>query len=215
MGKYQLDYKGQAQVQRFHEKHSTGGGNQKKNKIEELRNQFLSKKAEKKVILSLRRPNIADKEKILEMFQEFQANSPQLHGCFNLDCLDYEAWLEQNLQYEMGFVPSTFVPNIEYVLVNQDDQMLGFLNLRLRLNQSLLDKSGHIGFSIRPTEQLKGYGKKILGLGLVEAARNNLQDVLVTCHVSNNASRAVILANGGSFEDIRNEMERYWIHIMK
>lgn len=159
----------------------------------------------------MRRPNIIDKEKILEMFQEFQANSPQLHGCFNLDCLDYEAWLEQNLQYEMGFVPSTFVPNIEYVLVNQDDQMLGFLNLRLRLNQSLLDKSGHIGFSIRPTEQLKGYGKKILGLGLC----NNLQDILVTCHVSNNASRAVILANGGSFEDIRNEMERYWIHIMK
>lgn len=47
MGKYQLDYKGQAQVQRFHEKHSTGGGNQKKNKIEELRNQFLSKKQKK------------------------------------------------------------------------------------------------------------------------------------------------------------------------
>lgn len=48
MGKYQLDYKGQAQVQRFHEKHSTGGGNQKKNKIEELRNQFLSKSRKKK-----------------------------------------------------------------------------------------------------------------------------------------------------------------------
>lgn len=47
MGKYQLDYKGQAQVQRFHEKHSTGGGNQKKNRVNQLREQFLSKKLEK------------------------------------------------------------------------------------------------------------------------------------------------------------------------
>ena len=30
MGKYQLDDKGKAQVQRFHEKHSTGGINKKR-----------------------------------------------------------------------------------------------------------------------------------------------------------------------------------------
>lgn len=47
MGKYQLDYKGQAQVERFHEKHSTGGGNTKKNRVQELREAFLKKKAEK------------------------------------------------------------------------------------------------------------------------------------------------------------------------
>lgn len=29
MGKYQLDYKGQAQVERFHEKHSKGGSDKK------------------------------------------------------------------------------------------------------------------------------------------------------------------------------------------
>lgn len=46
MGKYQLDDKGKAQVQRFHEKHSTGGVN-KKNRVASLREQFL-KKAKKK-----------------------------------------------------------------------------------------------------------------------------------------------------------------------
>ncbi|KXT76057.1 hypothetical protein [Streptococcus sp. DD12] len=42
MGKYQLDDKGKAQVTRFHEKHSTGGVN-KKDRITQLREQFLNK----------------------------------------------------------------------------------------------------------------------------------------------------------------------------
>lgn len=46
MGKYQLDDKGKAQVQRFYEKHSKGGIN-KKDRVASLREQFL-KKAKKK-----------------------------------------------------------------------------------------------------------------------------------------------------------------------
>ena len=42
MGKYQLDDKGKAQVQRFHEKHSQGG-NGKKERLAKLRQQFLEK----------------------------------------------------------------------------------------------------------------------------------------------------------------------------
>ncbi|MGT2926729.1 hypothetical protein [Streptococcus cuniculipharyngis] len=43
MGKYQLDYKGQAQVTRFHEKHSQGKSD-KKSRIQALKEQFLTKK---------------------------------------------------------------------------------------------------------------------------------------------------------------------------
>lgn len=46
MGKYQLDDKGKAQVQRFHEKHSTGGVN-KKDRVASLREQFLKKNKKK------------------------------------------------------------------------------------------------------------------------------------------------------------------------
>ncbi|RRC92918.1 hypothetical protein EII39_04145 [Streptococcus sanguinis] len=42
MGKYQLDDKGKAQVQRFHEKHSQGGSG-KKERLAKLRQQFLEK----------------------------------------------------------------------------------------------------------------------------------------------------------------------------
>ena len=46
MGKYQLDDKGKAQVQRFHEKYSKGGVN-KKDRVASLREQFLNKNKKK------------------------------------------------------------------------------------------------------------------------------------------------------------------------
>ena len=46
MGKYQLDDKGKALVQRFHEKHSKGGSN-KKDRVASLREQFLNKNKKK------------------------------------------------------------------------------------------------------------------------------------------------------------------------
>lgn len=42
MGKYQLDYKGMQQVERFHEKHSTKKAD-KKFRVQELKAQFLEK----------------------------------------------------------------------------------------------------------------------------------------------------------------------------
>ncbi|MGT2960095.1 hypothetical protein [Streptococcus caballi] len=42
MGKYQLDYKGMQQVERFHEKHSQGKSD-KKSRIQDLKAQFLEK----------------------------------------------------------------------------------------------------------------------------------------------------------------------------
>ncbi|MBZ2096812.1 hypothetical protein [Streptococcus oralis] len=47
MGKYQLDDKGRAQVTRYHEKHSKGGGAGKKERLLNLREQFLNKNKKK------------------------------------------------------------------------------------------------------------------------------------------------------------------------
>ncbi|WP_392656240.1 GNAT family N-acetyltransferase [Streptococcus mutans] len=69
------------------------------------------------------------------------------------------------------------------------------------------------GYSIRPSARGKGYAKEQLRLGLLEAKAKNIKKVLITCHNDNAASRAVILANGGVLEDIRNQIERYWIDL--
>ena len=225
MGKYQLDDKGKALVQRFHEKHSKGGSS-KKDRVASLREQFLNKKQEKVRIASrfsysgegnmeLRRPRLADKETVLEMMAEFEKSQSAHDGGFwDTENFVYEEWLEENLQAEAGLnIPENWVPAIQLVSFDVAGQALGFLNLRLRLNDYLLEKGGHIGYSIRPSERGKGYAKESLRQGLQIAKEKNIKRALMTCSTENPASRAIILANGGKLEDVRNGTERYWIEL--
>ena len=163
----------------------------------------------------LRRPSQTDKEAILEMMAEFEREQSAHDGGFwNPDNFVYEEWLEENLQAETGLnIPENWVPAIQLVSLDEAGHALGFLNLRLRLNDYLLEKGGHIGYSIRPSERGKGYAKESLRQGLQVAKDKNIHRALVTCSIKNPASRAVILANGGQLEDIRHETERYWIDL--
>lgn len=163
----------------------------------------------------LRRPSQTDKEAILEMMAEFEREQSAHDGGFwNPDNFVYEEWLEENLQAEAGLnISENWVPAIQLVSFDETGHALGFLNLRLRLNDYLLEKGGHIGYSIRPSERGKGYAKESLRQGLQVAKEKNIHRALVTCNIKNPASRAVILANGGQLEDIRHETERYWIDL--
>ena len=150
--------------------------------------------------MQLRRPELSDKAAVIDMMKEFEASQSAHDGGFwSVDNFVYEHWIERNQLSEMGIdVPSTFVPAIQFVSFDDNGRVLGFLHLRLRLNDNLLNKGGHIGYSIRPSERHKGLAKKQLHLGLLE---------------DNIASRKVILANGGVLEDVRESTERYWINL--
>ena len=165
--------------------------------------------------MELRRPRLADKETVLEMMTEFEKSQSAHDGGFwDTENFVYEEWLETNMQKEMGInLHENRVPSIQFVSFDDVGHALGFLNLRLRLNEGLLNYAGHIGYSIRPSERGKGYAKETLRQGLQLAKEKNIKKALVTCSVNNPASRAVILANGGIFEDARNGVERYWIEV--
>jgi len=154
--------------------------------------------------MELRRPTLEDKDAILEMIAEFeQVQSPHDGGFWDTENFVYEEWLEINMQKEMGInLPENRVPSIQFVSFDDVGRALGFLNLRLKLNEGLLNFAGHIGYS-----------KEALRQGLQVAKEKNIKKALVTCSTKNPASRAVILANGGVFEDVRNGVERYWIDL--
>ncbi|KHD44187.1 GNAT family N-acetyltransferase [Streptococcus hongkongensis] len=163
--------------------------------------------------MQLRRPDKGDKETILEMMVEFEENnSPHDGGFWDKESFDYDNWLKRNFDNEIGIeLPENWVPSIQFVAFDDNGMALGFLSLRLRLTDHLLEVGGHIGYSVRPSQRNKGIAKQMLTEGIKVARQKNIQEILVTCHENNPASRAVIMANFGRLEDTRNHVERYWI----
>lgn len=115
-------------------------------------------------------------------------------------------------------LPKGKVPASLYILVRQNDnKILGFIDIRHYLNDYLLKYGGHIGYSIQPFERNKGYGNLILKEGLKYCKQMGIDKVLVSCVEGNIASEKVILNNNGQYESMnyleeeKINIKRFWI----
>ena len=90
-----------------------------------------------------------------------------------------------------------------------DGEFCGTINLRYVLGTEALPAyvSGHVGYAVVPWKQRRGYATVALGMMLPVARAVGLKRVLVTCDATNEASRKVILANGGAFSGIQQPKE--------
>lgn len=97
-------------------------------------------------------------------------------------------------------LPSGWVPCSMFWMIDGDD-IVGIVNIRHQLNESLFERGGHIGYEIVPSERNKGYGKKILALSIIKAKEIGIHKILITSFEDNIASRKIIEANGGKLEN--------------
>lgn len=131
---------------------------------------------------------------------------------------NFEAYLQSIRDFETeDMLPQGFSPQTEYWLIKDGVIYAGTLKIRHRLCNPYLEKvGGHIGYYIPPSQRKRGFGRRILALGLEKARKLGLEKVLITCRENNEGSRRIIEANGGMFESIefcdRNgPMLRFWI----
>lgn len=136
-------------------------------------------------------PTMEYKDRAIEFINEFHEYNSAINGTGGLDRYinDYPAWLLK-LESDKTIIPSEErVPGLTYFLVREnDDKIIGMINIRLVLNERLKKGTGHIGYCIRPTERQKGYNKINLYLGLLVCQEHGIKEVLMSCDKHNIAS---------------------------
>lgn len=81
------------------------------------------------------------------------------------------------------------------------NKFIGEFQIRPELDDDLMLEIGSVGYSVRVSEWGKGYGKRILELGLEKARQLNLEKVLLTINEDNPASCHICEVCGGQLMD--------------
>ncbi|WP_433173371.1 GNAT family N-acetyltransferase [Actinoallomurus sp. CA-150999] len=119
---------------------------------------------------------------------------------------DFNAFVDQRrgVQVRWGVPCTTFW----YV---SGEHYLGTLIVRHRLTPELTEVGGHVGYHVVTPWRRRGHATRMLAAGLTECGRLGLNLVLLTCARDNEASRRVILANGGVPDRPCHDEDRFWI----
>ncbi len=170
--------------------------------------------------MKLLKPTYEYSRQIMEYRDAFLHADEQPHGSSSLQNFDsLDEWFEKvNIQEAGENLQGNRVPSSQF-LSFEKGELIGFVNIRHRLNSELLRESGHIGYSVHPNKRRQGYATKQLQLALDEAQKLGLQKVLITCDKANIASAKTIQKVGGVLENevvsshTGEIVQRYWVEI--
>lgn len=172
----------------------------------------------------LEEANIKRKEEAIEYIKEHIESDSEFAGDSGLadEYENYEAWLEKlELMKNKKTCPSDRCLGKQYFLIREDDnRLIGMINLRWDLSEWMIEYGGNIGYGIRPTERNKGYNKINLYLCLLVAKKIGLDKVILTALDNNIGSIKTILSLGGKldrkiphYKDENLLLNRYFIDV--
>lgn len=171
-------------------------------------------------------PSLERKNEIIEYLDEFVKYESDINGSGSLDKIYDGYTFEEALDRCLKMEDEEYAKSVgrcqsrTFLLIRENDnKIVGTINVRWNLNEAMLRFGGHIGYGIRPTERRKGYNKINLYLGMLEAKKVGLEKVMLDCDVNNLGSDKTLKALGGKLE--RTEVDPsdgiltnvYWFNV--
>ncbi len=155
----------------------------------------------------LEMPSLERKNQIIDYVNEFALYSSETNGMGSLRKMLEGYTFEQALEMCLSMQDEEYAKKLgrcqskTFLLIREnDDRIIGAINVRWNLPESMKQFGGNIGYGIRPTERRKGYNKINLYLGLIEAQKLGLDRVMLDCDVNNLGSVKTMQALGGKLE---------------
>lgn len=143
-----------------------------------------------------RLPEIDDKDMLNEYIQEHYDNGEtSISASLGLSVSDYAEWIEK-IHRNALIGDEAWGRSLLYLCFH-DGRLLGLLNIRYELPESLTKKYGDIGYGLRPSERKKGYATAMLQYALSVCKDKGMERVILGCHKDNLASAAAIKKNSG------------------
>jgi len=156
-------------------------------------------------------PTCERKDAFLAIFDDYQSAGETEWCERNAEALsDFSAYVRRLEAEAQGIGVVGWVPTSHYWLIH-GDQVVGTLRLRHYLTPLVHEEAGHIGYDIARSFRQKGYGYEILRLGLLQAEKLGIGDVLIHCANSNMASQKIIQRHGGVAAGGKGIETWYWI----
>ena len=156
-------------------------------------------------------------DQIKDMLDEWNATGEKIipYAIRRIDYHDFSYYCDH---LEVKDASGGLIPDSTFFCLDEERNIIvGAVNIRHYLNESLLLNGGHIGDGVRPSERRKGIATKMIALALDECKKLGIKKVLMVCDKENVGSAKSIQNNGGILE---NEIEvegvveqRYWIEL--
>lgn len=169
----------------------------------------------------LEKPAVEHKNSYLAALKEFQAE-----GRYSfIDANDVEKNFDDFIAKLNGGKRNLHKPYKDWVepvpetvlWLTKDDEFIGTLNIRHRLNWHLEKWGGHLNFVIRPSMRGKGFGKKLLQKAIPYISYLGIDKALITIDPKDEAGNKIIQFCGAVYEDTVDatdkfpERNRYWL----
>lgn len=157
------------------------------------------------------------KKQIIDMLEEWYASNEKIVP-YSIRKIDYHDFDYYCNNLDVKEKSNNLVPHSTFFCIDEDrDIVVGAINIRHYLNESLLLNGGHIGDGVRPSERRKGVATKMISLSLQECKKLGIDKVLLVCDKKNIGSAKSIINNGGVLENeiLVNDVieQRYWIKL--
>lgn len=147
--------------------------------------------------MKYRLPELDDYDILKEYVIEHYSNSEKsISASLGMTDMEYIEWVKK-VKGNSEKADDKWGKYYLYLVFNDNEKLVGLLNIRFDMSNELRKKYGDIGYGVRPSERRKGYATKMLEYALKVCKEKQMKEVILGCYEYNIGSNKTIIKNGG------------------